>query len=182
MESKAEQKRKLILNAATQFILDHEFHALTLEAVAKQAGISKGGLLYHFPSKDALLKGLAAFIFDEFTSNFKEQALKDPVERGRWSRAFIEVSKWDLDQNAKLNVGLAATSLLDQEVSGRISESYQYVQNKLEQDGLEPVTTTIIRLAMDGLYYSELFQLATLDEDLKNDVIQKLINMTRGVK
>ncbi|MCX5496899.1 helix-turn-helix domain containing protein, partial [Kaistia dalseonensis] len=31
---------------------------LSLEAVAERAGISKGGLLYHFPTKQALLSGL----------------------------------------------------------------------------------------------------------------------------
>ena len=29
---------------------------LTLEAVAQRAGVSKGGLLYHYPSKEALIK------------------------------------------------------------------------------------------------------------------------------
>lgn len=182
MKPKAEQKRTLILNAATQFVLEHDFNSLTLEAVANKAGISKGGLLYHFPNKQALLKALATYIFEEFTTAFHEQALKDPIQKGKWSRALIEVSKWDLEQHAKLNVGLAATSFLDPEVSERISESYQYIQDKLEQDGLEPVTATIIRLAMDGLYYSELFQLAALEDNLKKDVIQELINMSRGAK
>jgi AcrR family transcriptional regulator len=31
---------------------------ISLEAVAAQAGVSKGGLLYHFPSKDRLLRAL----------------------------------------------------------------------------------------------------------------------------
>ena len=31
---------------------------LTLEAVAKEAGVSKGGLLYHFSNKEALIEGM----------------------------------------------------------------------------------------------------------------------------
>ncbi|MDG3086618.1 TetR/AcrR family transcriptional regulator [Vibrio hannami] len=42
MESKTNAKRQLILNTAKHIILDHDFNALTLDAVAKQAGISKG--------------------------------------------------------------------------------------------------------------------------------------------
>jgi AcrR family transcriptional regulator len=34
--------------------------SLTLEAVADVAGVSKGGLLYHFPTKDALIDGMVA--------------------------------------------------------------------------------------------------------------------------
>ncbi|WP_306425560.1 TetR/AcrR family transcriptional regulator [Priestia aryabhattai] len=46
MSTKAQLKRDLILKAAIEFILENDFNDLTLEAVAKQAGISKGGLLY----------------------------------------------------------------------------------------------------------------------------------------
>jgi AcrR family transcriptional regulator len=38
---------------------------LTLDAVAKSAGVSKGGLLYHFPSKEALLEGMLARHFEQ---------------------------------------------------------------------------------------------------------------------
>ncbi len=44
-------KRLLILDAASRVVLDKGASALTLESVAEQAGISKGGLLYHFPTK-----------------------------------------------------------------------------------------------------------------------------------
>lgn len=42
MESKTNAKRQLILNTAKHIILDHDFNALTLDAVAKQVSISKG--------------------------------------------------------------------------------------------------------------------------------------------
>ena len=47
-----------ILNAACQIILERGAEALTIEAVAQKAGISKGGLLYHFPSKNKLIEGM----------------------------------------------------------------------------------------------------------------------------
>lgn len=54
MESKAHIKRHLILDTATKIVMENDYNALTLDAVAKQAGISKGGLLYHFPNKELL--------------------------------------------------------------------------------------------------------------------------------
>ncbi|AOH54621.1 TetR family transcriptional regulator [Peribacillus muralis] len=180
MESKASLKRQHILKSATDFILQNDFNSLTLDSVAKQAGISKGGLLYHFPSKEALMIGLAQYIFEKFNMQFNEQANKEnPIEKGTWCRALIEVTKWDLEHNAELNIGLIAASMLNADVSESISQSYQYVQNKVEQDNIDPVTATIIRLAIDGLYYSELFNLAPLDENLREKVLQQLIAMTK---
>ncbi|MFB7641118.1 TetR/AcrR family transcriptional regulator [Peribacillus butanolivorans] len=179
MESKAKMKRNLILKSAKEFIIQNDFNDLTLDAVAKQAGISKGGLLYHYPNKEALLLGLTQYIFEEFTMLFEEHAKKDPLEKGKWCRALIETTKEDLDHNAELNVGIIAASMLNPSLSESMSKSYQYMQNKVEQDNINPITATIIRLAIDGLYYSELFNIAPLDDKMNKEVIQQLINMTK---
>lgn len=181
MDSKAAMKRKLILQATKELMLKTNVHTLTLDAVAKEAGISKGGLLYHFPSKEALLGGVAEFIFEEFMLVFEEQAKQDPVDKGRWSRALIQASHWDLEQNAALNVGIVAGSMLNPNLcsSSSIAKSYQFIQQKVEQDGLPPATATIIRLAIDGLYYSELYDTAPLERPLKDKVFAQLLSMTR---
>lgn len=50
--------RQRALDAFVDIIVSSGERAATIEAVAKAAGISKGGLLYHFGSKDALVAGL----------------------------------------------------------------------------------------------------------------------------
>ncbi len=47
-----------ILDAAEDLIAARGISAFTLDAVAQAAGVSKGGLLYHFSSKDSLISGL----------------------------------------------------------------------------------------------------------------------------
>jgi AcrR family transcriptional regulator len=55
---KSEQTRARIRVAAAKVIERDGAGHLTLEKVAAEADLSKGGLLYHYPSKDALLQGL----------------------------------------------------------------------------------------------------------------------------
>ena len=43
--------RQAILEAAERVVTEAGAAHLTLDAVAGKAGVSKGGLLYHFPSK-----------------------------------------------------------------------------------------------------------------------------------
>ena len=45
-----------ILSAAEAIVLERGVPALTLDAVAESAGLSKGGLIYHFESKEALIR------------------------------------------------------------------------------------------------------------------------------
>ena len=50
--------RDALLSAYQSLLLAEGERAATLEAVAAEAGVSKGGLLYHFRSKDALAEAL----------------------------------------------------------------------------------------------------------------------------
>ncbi|MEO2167455.1 MAG: TetR/AcrR family transcriptional regulator, partial [bacterium] len=49
--------RAKILDAAEDLILEAGATGLILDEVARRAGVSKGGLLYHFPSKADLVSG-----------------------------------------------------------------------------------------------------------------------------
>src|SRR5690606_1251603 len=50
--------RERVLDAYETILLTEGERAATLEGVAAAAGVSKGGLLYHFASKDQLADGL----------------------------------------------------------------------------------------------------------------------------
>ncbi|MHC1561103.1 TetR/AcrR family transcriptional regulator [Actinomycetospora sp. C-140] len=51
-------QRDRILDAYTDLVVTSGPETVTLDAVASAAGVSKGGLLYHFGSREALLEGL----------------------------------------------------------------------------------------------------------------------------
>jgi AcrR family transcriptional regulator len=50
--------RDRVLDAYETLLIEHGGAAVTLDAVAAAASVSKGGLLYHFASKEALATGL----------------------------------------------------------------------------------------------------------------------------
>lgn len=50
--------RAKVLRAFVEILLSEGESATTMEAVAARAGVTKGGLLYHFGSRDALVQGL----------------------------------------------------------------------------------------------------------------------------
>lgn len=56
--SRPPRAREKVLDAFESILLEEGERAATLEAVARRAGVSKGGLLYHFGSRDALDAGL----------------------------------------------------------------------------------------------------------------------------
>ena len=61
--ARASQRDK-ILDALEGILIDEGVAAVTLDAVCARAGVSKGGLLYHFDSRDALFDGLLVRLTD----------------------------------------------------------------------------------------------------------------------
>ncbi|MFD0884645.1 TetR/AcrR family transcriptional regulator, partial [Streptosporangium algeriense] len=55
-----------LLDAAAEVLLTEGAGSLTLEAVARRAGVSKGGLFYHFPTKQALVAGMVERLVGAF--------------------------------------------------------------------------------------------------------------------
>ncbi len=53
---KSEEKGQLILEAASELFVDHGFDAVSMEAVARAAGVSKQTVYSHFGNKDALFQ------------------------------------------------------------------------------------------------------------------------------
>ncbi|MDX5359183.1 MAG: TetR/AcrR family transcriptional regulator [Rhodobacterales bacterium] len=63
--------------------------ALTVQAVAEAAGVTKGGLLHHFPSKDLLVRALQAAAIEGFETAVETCMAADPIAHGRFTRAYV---------------------------------------------------------------------------------------------
>jgi len=66
------QKRKDILNSLKRLLDKYSYSYISMQSVADEAGISKGGLRYHFPTKESLFIGL----LEDFFMSIEEEHLK----------------------------------------------------------------------------------------------------------
>ncbi|KAB8333173.1 TetR/AcrR family transcriptional regulator [Scytonema tolypothrichoides VB-61278] len=173
--------REALVRAASQVVINKGVEALTLDAVAQQAGISKGGLLYHFPNKDALMGGMVEQLIQDFEAVLQVEFEQDdaPGTPGQWVRAYIRAtlrfSKQSLALIARLS-SIAADSPNVLEIAKVYDQQWR---QRFETSGIDPTKATIIQLASDGLWLSEVFQVGTLDESRLTQVVETLLAMTR---
>jgi AcrR family transcriptional regulator len=158
-------KRDTILKSAETLIRKEGSQQLTLDRVAEKAQVSKGGLLYHFPSKEELVAGLVARTIEYFDRDLATAKAELPDRPGRNTLAFVLASlegRWAEDAGLspeRLDVfasAIAAAST-DMKLVDPMREAYARWQALLEHDGIDPVTATIVRLAVDGLWFTEMF-------------------------
>lgn len=180
--TKKDMKKELILKAVSQIVNEEGVEKLTLEAVAQKAGISKGGLLYHFPTKDSLILGVIEQLSNHFLEGFNKRANDDSRTEGKWTRSYIETSFFCASDVNNLYTALSAAHFTNPEMLQRLQQAYSEIQNKIENDELDPVRATLVRLAIDGLWFAEMFGLAPPKADLRQKVIEELKASIQEVK
>ena len=82
---RSEATRKQLLNAAVKLIRLRGFGGLRTIEVASVAGVSRGALLHHFPSKHALVVAVLTYVNEmDFAQSTRRAQLarssKDPIE------------------------------------------------------------------------------------------------------
>ena len=180
--------RSLLLDGAEVLVMRHGGSGLTFDALARATGISKGGILHHFPSKEDLASAMIERAIAEFEDAMREVADDDPVVPGRLARAYLRVSLGNLPgvrqrpgpDYDRLCASITIALLNHQQRLTPIQEQGARHQEAVVEDGLDPVLATIVRLAVDGLWLSENFGLMRYDAALKRGVAERLLSWTRN--
>jgi len=87
-----EKVRRDLLDSAAKICAEHGVGALTLQAVADAAGVTKGGLLHHFESRQELLEALFADLLDALDADIDARMARDPVAHGSFTRAYVDAT------------------------------------------------------------------------------------------
>jgi AcrR family transcriptional regulator len=184
--------RGKLLEAAERIVLGEGAGRLTLDAVAREAGVSKGGLLYHFPSKERLVAEMVEHLAVERFERELESRVRSAGDAeagdgaggtdgrdardGSWIRAYVEATfePEDHDRNLAVQSGLFAAVANDPALLDPLRKRYGALQERAENDGVDPALATIARLASDGLWFLELFDIPAVEGELREQVLTRL--------
>lgn len=171
----AEGTRDRILDALEKLLLVNGVAQVTLEAVAAQAGVSKGGLLYHFPSKEALLAAMVRRLGER-----SDQQLADAVAGGTSASEFyLQIP--DSEDHEELGLFrsiIAALRTVDgqhDEIQKAVTHVMRSWDQGLQAEIADPVQAEIIRLVGDGLYLAAMLGLPQPDPELHRQVVERLL-------
>jgi AcrR family transcriptional regulator len=146
--------RDAVLDAFEAVLIDVGERAATLDAVAKRAGVSKGGLLYHFPNKEAMIGALLERL--DLLAESEIAAMESAPEGA--AAYFIKSSLWaDTPMD---RVFVAATRLAEvahEETRRRFARIQQQWLDVLAEE-IGPDLAKAVRYMGDGLYFNAMFE------------------------
>ncbi len=169
-------KREAIMQAAGRLVKQQGVQSMTLDSVAEEAGVSKGGLLYHFPSKDALVEGMLQAEIERFAEDIRAAGELEPEQSGSFVRAYVQTAtSHDNDMDSSLLAALVSNPQLLEPAR----RTYQQLYDRAAADGVDETEALIACLAADGLWLLEMFGLLRLPEHQRSRLVQRLAQMAQ---
>ncbi|VXB63364.1 conserved hypothetical protein [Luteimonas sp. 9C] len=139
---------------------------LTLDAVAAEAGVSKGGLLYHFASKELLLKGVVEHHMDQHQRDLELAQTMFPDTPAGYLQAFVHAQRHGLEAK-RLHGPKATQSFIAAAVNtpDLMDSPRQYAAahgRRLRELGPDFIEALLVTLAFDGLFFGDAFEMLDL--------------------
>lgn len=152
MKADERPTRDRLLDAFETLLVTAGSRAATLDAVAAEANVSKGGLLYHFHSKDELLDGML--------TRLREQGLVDAEKMRSAPEGPVEFYlTTSINSGSDFDRALIAAGRIAQENDSRASAAladlregwFTILRDHLDDEAM----ARTIQLIGDGLYFDD---------------------------
>jgi AcrR family transcriptional regulator len=170
--------RDRILDAAERLVADEGASKLTLDAVAQAAGVSKGGLLYHYPSKDALLVAMIERHCEDLDRRCASELEHLPADKSssRLKASILGVLRprpGREDPGAALLAAAANNPALLDGARARYADHLA----QLTASGGCFARSAVIMLAVDGLMLGEVWRLTPFTSEQRELIVQELLRL-----
>lgn len=164
---------KLNIISAAARVTQHVGAAnLTLERIAAEAGISKGGLLYHYANKRALLEGMLGHLL----SLMENRLSQAPEQRSLTDYILID-AKPSAEEHAISQVLLAAAA----EDPELMDPARQLIQKQLNDAQSHSKHAPLILLAAEGLRFLDVLNLLP-DSAMRKKLFQTIANAAQELQ
>jgi len=176
-ESGKTPTRDLILEAAERVVAREGARRLTIDAVVRESGFSKGGVLYNFPSKQALIEGMIRRMVDHAESEH-ERALKDAEAAGADPlSAVVRAALRHHRLDREVSMALLAAVAESPELIDPVREALARMRSSALANASDKVLARIALLAADGLHFSDILGLETLTDQEREAVEARLADL-----
>lgn len=156
--------RSQLLECTIKMAQQKGLGAITIESVARDAGVTKGGLFHHFPNKLALVDAALDRLTEHFIEMLESRMALDPAPYGRFTRAYLQIS-FDLECNDSGWTVLWLSIMSDPNLRSLWAAKLRVVIAPYHKTDNDP-ELEIARLAADGIRMAQFAALTPCDLDV----------------
>lgn len=164
---RTQNTRKLILDAAIDVVSSHRSSTFSLDEVAARAGISKGGLLYNYPSKNDLIAAMVAHFIEDLKA-YVARAEAEVAEDGlpnKLIRAHLIGLRTKFSQGHKPNFGILAAIGEQPEMLDPIRVYTEDIYARIIAESENPKLASMVYFATEGLRCIQIFRVLDFSQE-----------------
>lgn len=143
--------RARILASIAAIMAEEGSDHLTVDKIAARAGLSKGGVFYHFKSKEEMVRAMLEALLASFDEDVEILAF----EGRSYGEALIEASFAKPSEDGRMVAGILAAASVDRQLGEMFSTHRYACCNRLEAEGIGSADAELLISALDGLYIRE---------------------------
>jgi AcrR family transcriptional regulator len=175
-----------------KLIRDGGVHAVTLSAVCRLAEISKGGLVHHFPSKEALIDAFLDRAAGQYLDWIDSHLSRVTIGQGRWTLAWLDLFLRDSWTEPGSSPGNGPGEANDEQCTAvmlaliqssgrcRMAKSlFDHVFRHLRADGISLDLATTLLVTMDGFWFQSVIE---NPEDLRTRMARLRRQLQKAVR
>ncbi|MGO4432586.1 TetR/AcrR family transcriptional regulator [Arthrobacter sp. S39] len=168
-----------VMNAFESILVEAGERAATLEAVAKIAGVSKGGLLHYYPNREDLVSAQ----LERFDELVREDIRTMKAAAGGAVMHFLQTSLWSSSPLDKAFVAVNRLApIAPAETQRRLADVQKQWLEVLEAE-VGPELALAIRYIGDGLFFNAVFHHGEPGNQHRRETdVADLVSLLRNVR
>lgn len=171
--------RRTLLSCAERLAVELGLAGVTVQAVSEAAGVTKGGLLHHFQTKQALVEGMFENILKRLDAELDDGIARDPETWGSFTRAYLDTVFVGHEFGLKGPWAALSVSMIAEPGLRRIWADWLDARLRRHRETDSDPILEIVRLAADGAWLA----LALRDDSTPAadiaDLRARLLSLTR---
>ena len=165
--------RQKVIEASREIVMERGAGALTFDEIAQVSGVTRGGITYHFPTKERLLQALVEQDILQWKSVEEANSPDNcPAETAELI-AFLRAHTNEQPERRRFVSGMLSAVTLDPPI---IDPAREYEKERL--DGVEwngkNLKLQLLRMAAMGLFWADLFRCPELPQEVRRDLVALL--------
>ncbi|SMX44900.1 TetR/AcrR family transcriptional regulator [Actibacterium lipolyticum] len=169
--------RPRILEAAEVIANRDGARHLTLDAAAKEAGVSKGGVLYHFPTKEALLAGMMDCALTGMHEILEKNRERLKGKTHPTLRAMVHTSRDMLCEKIGVRVALVTGLSENPALLEPLRKVFAALWDDIRADCPDPAAAYVIWTAVEGMMFFAMFEVSPAAAPDNSELFERLESM-----
>jgi AcrR family transcriptional regulator len=170
--------RRALLDSAARLAAEQGLAAVTIQAVADAAGVTKGGLFHHFQSKQALVEAMFTDLLLRLDMEIDSRIARDAMAFGCFTRAYVDVLFSDGDWSLASPWSALSISMTVEPGLRALWTGWTHKRLERHRATDNAPMLDIVRLATDGAWISYAGQTEVMPQATRN-IHAQLVALTR---